>query len=41
MISIGGRDFCKTCASNAYERAQKEHMVSVNTMVREKHLQVQ
>lgn len=37
MISIGGRDFCKTCATNAYERAQKEHMVSVNTMVREKH----
>lgn len=37
MIVIGGRDFCKTCASNAYVRAQQEHMVSVNTMVREKH----
>lgn len=37
MIGIGGRDFCKTCASNAYVRAQQEHMVSVNTMVREKH----
>ncbi|ENX13326.1 hypothetical protein F895_02630 [Acinetobacter sp. CIP 64.2] len=37
MISVGGRDFCKTCASAAYDRAQKEHFQSVNQMVREKH----
>ncbi|WP_038342281.1 ATP-binding protein [Acinetobacter sp. A47] len=37
MISVSGRDFCKTCAMNAYKRAQDEHFQSVNQMVREKH----
>lgn len=37
MISVGGRDFCKTCAMKAYNQAQKEHFNSVNQMVREKH----
>lgn len=37
MISVGGRDFCKTCAMNAYKRAQDEHSLAVNQMVREKH----
>lgn len=37
MISIGGRDFCKTCALKSVEQAQIDHHQAVNQMVREKH----
>ncbi|TVT77644.1 ATP-binding protein [Acinetobacter colistiniresistens] len=37
MILVAGRDFCKTCAINAVQKAQAEHMVAVNASVREKH----
>lgn len=37
MISVGGRDFCKTCALKSVEQAQIDHHQAVNQMVREKH----
>ena len=37
MISVGGRDFCKTCALKSVEQAQIDHHQAVNRMVREKH----